>query len=333
VAYVEPDGMAYPAATTQSNATWGLDRIDQRGLPLNGTYTYDKTGSGVRAYVIDSGIAPHAEFVSRLGTGTSFVPGKSTDTTDCNGHGTHVAGTIGGAKYGVAKAVTLVPVRVFDCTGGAAWSTVMAAVDWVTANALKPAVANMSLTGGGYEPLDTAVRNSIASGVTYSLAAGNGNQAGKAQDACNYSPARVTEGLTIGATNNTDAKASFSNYGTCVDFFAPGVSITSAWWDGTAKTISGTSMAAPHVAGAAALYLQGNTTATAAEVNTALSAATTKGVVSSARTATNDLLFVGTDAPPADDTGAEDPPSTGDDPPSSDDPPPCTPRGKSGNCK
>jgi len=281
------------AVGTQSNATWGLDRIDQRALPLNQTYSYDTTGFGVTAYIIDTGInANHTEFGGRANWGYDFVDDDAV-ATDCNGHGTHVAATVGGNTYGVAKGVSLVAVRVLDCGGSGATSGVIAGIDWVTANAIKPAVANMSLGGGASNSLDTAVRNSIAEGVSYAVAAGNGNFLGIAQNACNYSPARVAEAMTIGATNNTDTRASWSNYGDCVDWFAPGVSITSAWYtsDTATNTISGTSMATPHTTGVAALYLQAHSTASPQEVREALFAAATKAVVLNSKTVNNHLLY------------------------------------------
>jgi subtilisin family serine protease len=289
VAYVERDAEVQASATTQTSATWGLDRVDQRALPLSGTYTYASTGSGVTAYVIDTGIrAGHQDFGGRVAGGyTAIADGRGTD--DCNGHGTHVAGTVGGARYGVAKGVRLVPVRVLDCRGSGTVSGVIAGVDWVTRNAATPAVANMSLGGGASSSLDTSVRNSIAGGITYSLAAGNDGR-----DACNYSPARVPEGLTIGATGSSDAKPSWSNWGGCVDWFAPGASITSAYHTSNTATytMSGTSMAAPHAAGAAVLYLQDQPTATPAAVASFLAAAVTKGIVTSSNTADNHLLFI-----------------------------------------
>jgi len=293
VEYVERDAEV-AAFTTQANATWGLDRIDQRALPLSTTFTYSSTGSGVKAYIIDTGIrTSHSDFGSRVVQGTDTIDGGAAD--DCNGHGTHVAGTVGGATYGVAKSVTLVAVRVLNCSGSGTTSGVIAGVDWVTANHLagQPAVANMSLGGGASSSLDTAVRNSIADGVSYAIAAGNGNVAGRHQDACKSSPARVTEAMTISATDKTDTKASWANYGNCVDWFAPGVGITSAWHssDSATNTISGTSMATPHTAGVAALYLQGNPSASPATVRGALFDLTTKGIVASSRTTNNHLLF------------------------------------------
>jgi subtilisin family serine protease len=226
-------------------------------------------------------------------TGVDEIDGGSAD--DCNGHGTHVAGTIGGATYGVAKGVTLVAVRVLDCSGSGSTSGVIAGIDWVTANhvAGAPAVANMSLGGSASTALDSAVSRSITDGVTYAVAAGNGNALGVPQDACKSSPSRVGAALTVGASDAKDAPASFSNYGSCVDLFAPGVDITSAWWTGSTatNTISGTSMATPHVAGVAALYLQSHPGDAPAVVSPAVTALTTKDAVRTTRTANNDLLF------------------------------------------
>ncbi len=294
VAYVEADGVV-TADTTQSGATWGIDRIDQRSLPLSGTFSYVATGSGVKAYIIDTGIRfSHTEFGGRAIKGVDEVTSGGS-ASDCNGHGTHVAGTVGGRTYGVAKSVTLVAVRVLSCSGSGTTSGVIAGVDWVTGNhvAGQPAVANMSLGGSASSSLDTAVRNSIADGVSYAIAAGNGNSGGIAQNACNYSPARVSEAMTVSATNSSDTKASWANYGSCVDWFAPGVSITSAWYssDTATNTISGTSMATPHTTGVAALYLQTHTSASPSTVRNALYNNTTKGIVKSSNTTNNHLLF------------------------------------------
>ncbi len=293
VASVERDAEVTTFAT-QTNATWGLDRIDQETLPLSTTFTYSNTGAGVTAYIIDTGIRfDHSEFGGRAVSGFDAVDGGSAD--DCNGHGTHVAGTVGGSTYGVAKSVSLVAVRVLSCSGSGTTSGVIAGIDWVTENhgAGQPAVANMSLGGGASSSLDLAVRNSIADGVSYAIAAGNGNIVGRHEDACKKSPARVTEAMTISATDRTDRKASWANYGNCVDWFAPGVGITSAWYtsDAATNTISGTSMATPHTAGVAALYLQSNPGAAPASVRTALFNLTTKSTVTSSRTSNNHLLF------------------------------------------
>ena len=292
VARVEADAEVW-LDTTHTNATWGLDRIDQRSSSLDGSYTYNATGAGVTAYVIDSGILTgHQEFAGRATLGRDLI--GTNGGQDCNGHGTHVAGTIGGSTYGVAKAVSLIAVRVFDCTGGSSWSTIIAGVDWVTSHhTTAPAVANMSLGGGASSSVDDAVRGMIADGVATAVAAGNGDFFGRQANACNYSPARVAEAMTVSATDKADKKASWANYGNCVDWFAPGVSITSAWIDSNSDThtISGTSMATPHTAGVAALYLQANPGATPATVRTAIYDATSKGVVTSSNTTNNHLLY------------------------------------------
>jgi subtilisin family serine protease len=294
VTHVERD-LPVTASQTQAPAPWGLDRIDQRALPLGNGYTYGGTGAGVTAYVIDTGIRiSHTDFGGRAVHGWDFVGGDGV-ADDCNGHGTHVAGTIGGQTSGVAKGVTLVAVRVLDCKGSGYVSGVLGGVDWVTGDhpVGAPAVANMSLGAGASSALDTAVKNSITSGVSYTVAAGNGNAGGVAQDACKSSPARVAAAMTVGATDATDRKASWSNYGACVDWFAPGVGITSDWFTSNTATttISGTSMAAPHTAGVAALHLQADPGASPAEVRTALFDKATKGVVKSSKTTNNHLLF------------------------------------------
>jgi subtilisin family serine protease len=262
VAYVEQDLRVHLVQTTQPNATWGIDRVDQRDLPLNGTYTYSRTGAGVTAYIIDTGIeTSHWEFGGRASVGADYV-GDGYNGQDCNGHGTHVAGTVGGANYGVAKSAGLVSVRVFGCSGGSQWSTIIAAIDWVRYYHVKPAVVNMSLSGGAMQSVDDATQNLVNAGVTVAVAAGNWSD-----NACNYSPARASAALTVGASTSGDYQASFSNWGSCVDLYAPGDGITSAWLYGGTNTISGTSMASPHVAGAAALYLQGDPYASPATVN------------------------------------------------------------------
>jgi len=288
VAYIEAD-QKMTIDTTQTPATWGLDRVDQRALPLNNTYTYNYTGAGVTAYIIDTGIlVTHNEFGGRASVGYDAV-GDGRNGIDCNGHGTHVSGTVGGSTYGIAKGVSLVAVRVLNCSGSGTTSGVIAGVNWVTAHHTASAVANMSLGGGVSSSLDTAVANSIAGGVTYAIAAGNNNK-----DACRYSPSRVPTAITVGATTSTDARASYSNYGTCLDLFAPGSSITSAWIGSTSatNTISGTSMATPHVCGVAALYLQAHPGTSPAAIATAITTNATANVVGNpGRGSPNKLLY------------------------------------------
>jgi subtilisin family serine protease len=288
VAFIEEDSQVQ-AVATQTSAPWGLDRVDQPALPLNGSYVYNVTGAGVNAYIIDSGIrASHTDFGGRVVSAFTII-NDGRGTSDCNGHGTHVAGVVGGATHGLAKGVRLHAVRVLDCAGQATISAVASGVDWVTANHVKPAVANLSIVAAASSVIDTAVTNSIAAGVTYVVAAGNNNA-----DACTISPARVAGAITVAATNNTDQRWANSNFGTCVDLFAPGVDITSAWYTGDTATnlMFGTSLSTAHVTGAAALYLQTNTVATPATVANQLTTKMTPNVVGTPGTGSpNKLLY------------------------------------------
>ncbi len=296
VAWIEPDGiMTADGDQTPVSSLWGLDRIDQQILPLDNHYVYTNDGSGVHVYIVDTGIlTSHIQFGGRASSGYDFVNGDA-DATDDNGHGTHVAGTVGGSTYGVAKAVTLHAVKVLSASGSGTTSGVIAGIDYVKNNHADPAVVNMSLGGGASTTLDVAVNNCINAGVTFVVAAGNNNK-----NAANYSPARVAAAITVGATTSADARASYSNYGSILDLFAPGSGILSAWYTSTTatNTISGTSMATPHVAGAAALYLQTHTSATPAIVSAALTSNATSGVLTSiGKGSPNLLLYTGPATP------------------------------------
>ncbi len=290
VVALEPDTVVRADGTQAvgvGGGLYGLDRIDQKSLPLSGSFSYTRTGSGVRAYIIDTGIVTsHPDFGTRAQNVYDAFGGNGQD---CNGHGTHVAGTVGGATYGVAKAALLRGVRVLDCGGSGSTSGIIAAVDWVRANHLKPAVANMSLGGGLSSALNTAVTSLSNAGVHVSVAAGNENQ-----NACNASPASAAAALTVAASDKTDTRASFSNFGSCVDTYAPGVAVTSAWLNGSTNTISGTSMASPHAAGVAALYKSGGDASSSTVSSWIVTNATTGLVKANVSGTANRLLFKST---------------------------------------
>ena len=287
IKYIEQD-QEVQATNTQTGATWGLDRTDQRNLPLNSTYTYNSNGATVDSYIFDTGIrTDHVEFTGRRVSGYDAFGGTANDL---NGHGTHVAGTVGGTTYGIAKGTRLIAVKVLGDNGSGTLSGVIAGVDWAVGHhvAGKPAVGNMSLGSGASQSVDDAVRRAIADGIIMVVAAGNNNA-----NASNYSPARTVEAITVGSTTNTDARSSFSNFGAVLDIFAPGSAITSAWHTSSTaiNTISGTSMASPHVAGVAALYLEANPGSTQAQVKQGLKASATPNVVTSAGTGSPNLLL------------------------------------------
>lgn len=296
VDYIEADGIVTIVGDQTSPPSWGIDRIDERDLPLDLNYHYDNTAANVHAYIIDTGIWPnHVEYTGRVTSGYDFIDNDG-DSNDCHGHGTHVSGTVGGTTTGVAKQVQLVGVRVLNCQGSGSTSQVIAGINWVAANAIKPAVANMSLGGGFSQSLNDAVTGAVNSGVTFAIAAGNSNA-----NACNYSPASAPSAITVGASTSADARSSFSNYGSCLDIFAPGSAITSSVMSGGYESWSGTSMATPHVAGAAALLLSANPGWTPAQVASAMFANATPNKITGAGTGSPNLLLYtqGSGSPPA----------------------------------
>ncbi len=289
VDYVEADGVMSVIGSQSlptNDQQWGLDRIDQQDLPLNDTYNYQNDGSGVRAYILDTGVKfDHVEYNGRASSGWDFID-NDANASDCHGHGTHVAGTVAGTTVGVAKLASIVSVRVLNCQGSGTWGQVIAGIDWVAANRVLPAVANMSLGGGFSSSVNQAVNGAVADGVTFAVAAGNSNA-----NACNYSPASAADALTVGASTISDARSSFSNYGSCLDIFAPGSSIYSSVISGGYQSWNGTSMATPHVAGVAALYLAANGAATPAQVGAAIVNGASANKLSSIGTGSPNLLL------------------------------------------
>ncbi|WP_433337399.1 S8 family peptidase [Spirillospora sp. CA-294931] len=284
---IEQDGIARATETQSNPPSWGLDRIDQARLPLSSSYTYNGNGAGVNAYIIDTGLAAsHSDFGGRA---RNVYDSQGGNGNDCNGHGTHVAGTVGGAKHGVAKAVKLHGVRVLNCQATGAWSAIIAGIDWVANNHVKPAVANLSIGGGRSSSVDSATNNLASKGVFVAVAAGNDNR-----NACDYSPAAAANATTVASSTKTDAKSSFSNYGSCVELYAPGSAITSTWLNGGTNTINGTSMATPHVAGVAALYKAAKGDASFSTIRSWLTSTATSGVITGNPSGTpNKLLYTG----------------------------------------